>query len=202
MARICKWLQRQLASDLPLALSMTRTLRRHRQQHVRLFAAQAVAFLLRAAPDAAIPAGIAALFEEATASTAVVIVKKGSLPSAADGEEHREEKEEEVDVEEDDKEMAATGLVIADVEEVRDINDREIENNVDGAGALLSEALKGAAHGLHSRAPRLLSRILRPRLTRSEDDDDAEAAVKLGRAYDVAAKAVDGRDGWAVLGPS
>ena len=57
LARMCKWLQRQLAADLPLALKLTRTLRRHRQQHVRLFAAQAVAFLLRAAPDAAVPDG-------------------------------------------------------------------------------------------------------------------------------------------------
>ena len=90
--------------------------------------------------------------------------------------------------------MAATGLVVEEVEEVRAINEREVENNVDGAGALLSEALKGAAHGLHSRAPRLLSRILHPRLARTEGDDEAEAAVKLGRAYDVTAKAVDGRD--------
>ena len=41
LAKILKWMQRQLATDLPRALDLTRQLRRHRSAHVRLFAAQA-----------------------------------------------------------------------------------------------------------------------------------------------------------------
>ena len=74
LARICKWLQRQLAADLPRALTLTRTLRRHRAAHVRRFAAQATAFLLRAAPDGAVAAGVDALLDEATAATETVRV--------------------------------------------------------------------------------------------------------------------------------
>jgi hypothetical protein len=215
LARMCKWLQRQLAADLPLALKLTRTLRRHRQQHVRLFAAQAVAFLLRAAPDAAVPGGVAALLEEASASTAVVVVASGGVRENGETWETRVSTrpegaaapaaaERQRGVAEDGGCEGGEGAGEGEEETVRAITVKEVENNVDGAGHLLAEAIKGAAHGLHSRAPRLLTRLLKPRLPRTAggaEGDDVEkeqeeqggeggASVRLGRAYDVAAKAI------------
>ena len=78
LARVLKWLQRQLAADLPLALRHTRSLRRHRSRHVRKFAAQAAAFLLRAAPDAAVEDGVRAILAEATSDDTTVTVEAGA----------------------------------------------------------------------------------------------------------------------------
>eukprot|EP00959_Pyramimonas_sp_CCMP1952_P064977 1356582-Pyramimonas_sp.AAC.2 len=61
---IFKFTQRKLAADLPLALRITRCLRHQKQEYVRSFACEAVAFLLRSAPDSAVPEGIAALLAE------------------------------------------------------------------------------------------------------------------------------------------
>ena len=122
LARICKWTQRALAADLPRALKLTRPLREHALPHVRLFAAQAVAFLLRAAPsDDAIRAGVDALLAEATTEA----------------------------TEARDATRAKTSA--------------RADDAIDAAGALIAEASKGAARGLHSRAPRLLRRALRPK---------------------------------------
>ena len=121
LARICKWTQRALAADLPRALKLTRPLREHALPHVRLFAAQAVAFLLRAAPsDDAIRAGVDALLAEATEATEARDATRVKTSARAD-------------------------------------------DAIDAAGALIAEASKGAARGLHSRAPRLLRRALRPK---------------------------------------
>ena len=121
LARICKWTQRALAADLPRALKLTRPLREHALPHVRLFAAQAVAFLLRAAPsDDAIRGGVDALLAEATEATEARDATRAKTSARAD-------------------------------------------DAIDAAGALIAEASKGAARGLHSRAPRLLRRALRPK---------------------------------------
>ena len=75
-------------------------------------------------------------------------------------------------------------------------------NNSDAAGALLAEAMKGAAHGLHSRAPRLLARILRPpkpapTVGAGDETDGTKPSAtsssdeRLARAYTVAEGAVD-----------
>ena len=115
LAFMCKWLQRPLASDLTKALRKTRALRRHPQAHVRVFAAQAVAFLLRAAPEAGgnVARGVRALLSEAAGS--------------------REKR-----------------------------SAKQTEADLHGAGALIAEAAKGAAHGMHSRAARVLRVALRP----------------------------------------
>ena len=65
-------------------------------------------------------------------------------------------------------------------------------NNSDAAGVCVRSAMKGAAHGLHSRAPRLLARILRPpKLAATERGDDDDDDGRLARAYTVAEGAVD-----------
>ena len=166
LARICKWLQRQLAADLPRALTLTRTLRRHRAAHVRRFAAQATAFLLRAAPDGAVAAGVDALLDEATAATETVRV--GADEGADEG---------------------ADGAEGAEVRtETRALANRAVDDNVDAAGALVAEATKGAAHGLHSRATRVLRRVFRPRGVGFEPE---ERRARVARAYRVAEVAVD-----------
>jgi len=125
LARICKWTQRALAADLPRALKLTRPLREHALPHVRLFAAQAVAFLLRAAPsDDAIRGGVDALLAEATTE-------------------------------------ATEATEARDATRVK--TSARADDAIDAAGALIAEASKGAARGLHSRAPRLLRRALRPK---------------------------------------
>ena len=160
LAFMCKWLQRPLAADLCKALRKTKKLRRHTQAHVRVFAAQAVAFLLRVAPDANdnVAKGVRALLAEAASA--------GS-------------------------------------------SSKETEADLHGAGALLAEAAKGAAHGLHSRAERVLRVALRPgRVGKSvgpeserkekdsetddvdDDDDDDDADARLARASAVAEHAV------------
>ena len=170
LARVLKWLQRQLAADLPLALRHTRSLRRHRSRHVRLFAAQAAAFLLRAAPDAAVEDGVRAILAEATSDDTTVTVEAGASIPNGDGEGNR-----------------GDGNAPRRFEErTRAATKKEMLNNSDAAGALLAEAMKGAAHGLHSRAPRLLARILRPKTAPTGDADE-----RLARAYTVAEGAVD-----------
>ena len=84
-------------------------------------------------------------------------------------------------------------------ERTRAVTKKEMMNNSDAAGSLLAEAMKGAAHGLHSRAPRLLTRVLRPGLMTKEtsdeagDGDDTEETGlgRLARAYAVAEGAID-----------
>lgn len=180
LARVLKWTQRQLAADLPLALRHTRSLRRHRSKHVRLFAAQAAAFLLRAAPDAAVEDGVRALIDEATSKHTTVTV------------------EAEAPHENDDGDGKLSGGRKFE-ERTRAVTKKEMMNNSDAAGSLLAEAMKGAAHGLHSRAPRLLTRVLRPGLMTKEtsdeegDGDDTEETGlgRLARAYAVAEGAID-----------
>ena len=103
LAFMCKWLQRPLAGDLVQALCKTRALRRHPQAHVRVFAAQAVAFLLRVAPETNgnVARGVRALLAEACGASSRRTAK-------------------------------------------------ETEADLHGAGALIAEAAKGAAHGMHS----------------------------------------------------
>ena len=79
LAFMCKWCQRQLVQDLPDALRKTKNLREHPRAHVRVFAAQAVAFLLRAAPDANVSAGICALLQEATRVESSTPLNDGSI---------------------------------------------------------------------------------------------------------------------------
>ena len=62
------------------------------------------------------------------------------------------------------------------------------DDNVDAAGALVAEATKGAAHGLHSRAPRVLRRVFRPR---GDGFEPEERRARSARAYRVAEVAVD-----------
>ena len=64
VAYLCKWTQRQLASDLPRALELTAPLRGSTSPHVREFAADAVAYLFRVSPPDALRAGVAALVSE------------------------------------------------------------------------------------------------------------------------------------------
>ncbi|EFJ49017.1 hypothetical protein VOLCADRAFT_104545 [Volvox carteri f. nagariensis] len=62
---ICKHLVRHLAADLPTALRVTAPLRYHHADYVRQFAAQAVGFLLRSAPNAAaLRSGVRAVLAE------------------------------------------------------------------------------------------------------------------------------------------
>ena len=114
LAFMCKWLQRPLAGDLVQALRKTRALRRHPQAHVRVFAAQAVAFLLRVAPETHgnVNRGVRALLAEACGASSRRTAK-------------------------------------------------ETEADLHGAGALIAEAAKGAAHGMHSRAARVRRRRAR-----------------------------------------
>jgi U3 small nucleolar RNA-associated protein 20 len=181
LARVLKWTQRQLAADLPLALRHTRSLRRHRSKHVRLFAAQAAAFLLRAAPDAAVEDGVRALIDEATSKHTTVTV------------------EAEAPHENDNGDGKLSGGRKFE-ERTRAVTKKEMMNNSDAAGSLLAEAMKGAAHGLHSRAPRLLTRVLRPALMTKEtsdeeggggDDEEDTGLGRLARAYAVAEGAID-----------
>ena len=163
LAFMCKWLQRPLAGDLAQALRKTRALRRHPQAHVRVFAAQAVAFLLRVAPETNgnVARGVRALLAEACGASSRRTAK-------------------------------------------------ETEADLHGAGALIAEAAKGAAHGMHSRAARVLRVALRPRRVEGasffsekekneekhgesdgeRDDDAADADARLGRASAVAEHAV------------
>ena len=163
LAFMCKWLQRPLAGDLVQALCKTRALRRHPQAHVRVFAAQAVAFLLRVAPETNgnVARGVRALLAEACGASSRRTAK-------------------------------------------------ETEADLHGAGALIAEAAKGAAHGMHSRAARVLRVALRPRRVEGasffsekekneekhgesdgeRDDDAADADARLGRASAVAEHAV------------
>ena len=163
LAFMCKWLQRPLAGDLVQALRKTRALRRHPQAHVRVFAAQAVAFLLRVAPETNgnVARGVRALLAEACGASSRRTAK-------------------------------------------------ETEADLHGAGALIAEAAKGAAHGMHSRAARVLRVALRPRRVEGasffsekekneekhgerdgeRDDDAADADARLGRASAVAEHAV------------
>ena len=163
LAFMCKWLQRPLAGDLVQALRKTRALRRHPQTHVRVFAAQAVAFLLRVAPETNgnVARGVRALLAEACGAK-------------------------------------------------RRRTAKETEADLHGAGALIAEAAKGAAHGMHSRAARVLRVALRPRRVEGasffsekekneekhgesdgeRDDDAADADARLGRASAVAEHAV------------
>ena len=159
LAFMCKWLQRPLAGDLVQALCKTRALRRHPQAHVRVFAAQAVAFLLRVAPETNgnVARGVRALLAEACGASSRRTAK-------------------------------------------------ETEADLHGAGVLIAEAAKGAAHGMHSRAARVLRVALRPRRVEGasffsekekneekhgeRDDDAADADARLGRASAVAEHAV------------
>ena len=70
----------------------------------------------------------------------------------------------------------------------RALANRAVDDNVDAAGALVAEATKGAAHGLHSRAPRVLRRVFRPRGVGFEPE---ERRARVARAYRVAEVAVD-----------
>ena len=165
LAFMCKWLQRPLAGDLVQALRKTRALRRHPQAHVRVFAAQAVAFLLRVAPETNgnVVRGVRALLAEACGASSRRTAK-------------------------------------------------ETEADLHGAGALIAESAKGAAHGMHSRASRVLRVALRPRRVEDasffseeketydekhgeesdgeSDDDAADADARLSRASAVAEHAV------------
>ena len=152
LAFMCKWLQRPLAGDLVKALRKTRALRRHPQAHVRVFAAQAVAFLLRVAPEADgnVPRGVRALLSEAAGS-----------PGAR--------------------------------------SEKQTEADLHGAGVLIAEATKGAAHGMHSRSARVLRVALRPGrveveddagASEAKDDDEAAADARLARASVIAEHAV------------
>ena len=185
LARVLKWLQRQLAADLPLALRHTRSLRRHRSRHVRKFAAQAAAFLLRAAPDAAVEDGVRAILAEATSDDTTVTVEAGASADGdgeQDGEGNRGS----------DNGPGAVDAPRRFEERTRAATKKEMLNNSDAAGALLAEAMKGAAHGLHSRAPRLLARILRPpKLAPTEERGGGGDDGRLARAYTVAEGAVD-----------
>ena len=186
LARVLKWLQRQLAADLPLALRHTRSLRRHRSRHVRKFAAQAAAFLLRAAPDAAVEDGVRAILAEATSDDTTVTVEAGA---SADGD---EEEDGEGNRGSDNGPGRPVDAPRRFEERTRAATKKEMLNNSDAAGALLAEAMKGAAHGLHSRAPRLLARILRPpKLAPTEERGGGGDDGRLARAYTVAEGAVD-----------
>ena len=68
VAYVCKWAQRTLAADLPRALRLTSALRGSRSEHVRSFAADAVAFLYRVASNDALAVGVRALTEETRAA--------------------------------------------------------------------------------------------------------------------------------------
>jgi U3 small nucleolar RNA-associated protein 20 len=163
LAFMCKWLQRPLAGDLVQAMRKTRALRRHPQAHVRVFAAQAVAFLLRVAPETNgnVVRGVRALLAEACGDSSRRTAK-------------------------------------------------ETEADLHGAGALIAESAKGAAHGMHSRASRVLRVALRLRRVEDasffsenetydekhgerdgeRDDDATDADARLSRASAVAEHAV------------
>lgn len=68
VSAIFKHLVRHLAADLPAALRVSAPLRYHSADYVRQFAAQAVGFLLRAAPTpAALRAGVRTVLAEQAA---------------------------------------------------------------------------------------------------------------------------------------
>lgn len=133
MAYVCKWLQRQLAAELPAALALTAPLRHAPAGHVRRFAADAVAFLFRAATAAAVPAGVEALVAEVAAARTAADAAASAAGGAAT-------------VRRGDAADAAAAAEAA----------------ADAAGALLAAAMRGTGHALHSRAPRLLSLLLPP----------------------------------------
>ena len=198
LARVLKWLQRQLAADLPLALRHTRSLRRHRSRHVRLFAAQAAAFLLRAAPDAAVEDGVRAILAEATSDDTTVTVEAGA---SADGDGEEDGDGEGKDGEGKTSERRRRRPRRFE-ERTRAATKKEMLNNSDAAGALLAEAMKGAAHG--RALARAASARPNPPSTqtsadggRGDETDGTKPSAtsssdeRLARAYTVAEGAVD-----------
>ena len=143
--------------------------------------------MFRAAPDAACRRGVDALLDEATSSSA-----EGLVDVDVDVEEGAEEGAEEGDDMDGDVATKTTKTMKTTTTTTRrDVTAKEIENNVDAAGHLLAESMKGAAHGLHSRAPRVLRRVLRPSARVLRRDGETDADVALSRAYDVAEKTID-----------
>ncbi len=145
---IFKHLSRHLVTRLPWLLSRTRGLRYARAAHVRAFAAQAAAFLLRqvaATADAAAPApasaepveGLADM-ETDGANDAAAGAPAQQAPSAAAADA-------------DAGAVSASALRKAVRALLAEHALQPSYERTDGAGLLLAETVLGVSHGLHSR---------------------------------------------------